>query len=379
MKPLIGYLSMTVVIILILCAGCSDDGSRKKSSSVFDSFTKDQEPPVAGKSITVKKIDSQTVTVTWEASSDDTTSDKNLQYKLVLSKNNNIGTVEDAERNGRTVMGWTPGTLTRQVKGISPSSIYYFTALVRDDAGNVAVYMPQRLSSPDSNPPVVKGSLAFSNISKDSLLVTWPPAVDDVTSQENLQYKLLYMPPNSMRMVVDAENNGTMIMDWTANMRSRQVSGIQPVNSYYFVVMVKDEAGNRASYPPQKPSASDTRPPDADMGVYVSEVNDRNATVSWNLASDDITPQDKLQYKVVYSKNRDIYTAQDAEAHGQTALGWTANVTSHKVKGLEPSTTYYFVTIVKDEAGNTSIYDVENVITQHDSGKSEEEDKEYEE
>jgi hypothetical protein len=184
------------------------------------------------------------------------------------------------------------------------------------------------------------------------------------------------MPQGGMRMTIDAENNGALLMDWAVNARSHRVNGLAPVNAYYFVVMVRDEAGNKANYSPQKVTgSSDSIPPSADEGVFVSDVTDRSATVSWNAATDDMTTQEKLQYKVVYSKNRDIFSVNDAESNGQTALGWTANISSHKVRGLEPSTTYYFVTIVKDEAGNASLYDIQNASTQNDTGKEDEEDE----
>jgi hypothetical protein len=303
--------------------------------------------------------------VSWEASTDNETLTKDLQYKLIYSTRNNINTVNSAVKNGTVVMGWTPGTLSRQVKGLSASGTYYFTALVRDKAGNIAVYMPQALSTLDSNPPVAKGQVSLSNISKDSLVVSWPPAIDDITPQENLQYKLLNMPPNSMRMVVNAENNGTLIMDWTVNVKSRQVNGIASINSYNFVVMVKDEAGNKTNYPPQKSSALDVNAPQVGSGITVSDISFDSATVSWEVANDDVTAPEKLQYKVVYSTGSDINTVNEADSSGQVTLGWTANVSTHRVSGLEPSTTYYIVTLVKDEAGNTALYEPHEVATLH--------------
>jgi hypothetical protein len=161
-------------------------------------------------------------------------------------------------------------------------------------------------------------------------------------------------------------------MDWSLNARSKQVSGLNSINTYYFVVMVRDEAGNKAMFPPQKvsgPGASaDTNVPQIDGGLAVSDVTSGTAIVTWSASSDDVSPSEKLQYKVIYSTNRDIDTVKDAEANGQTAVGWTANITSHKVSGLEPATTYYFVTLVRDEAGNTSISYPQEATTQASSG-----------
>jgi hypothetical protein len=204
-----------------------------------------------------------------------------------------------------------------------------------------------------------------SNISRDSLVVSWPPAIDDVTSQDNLQYKLISMPPNSTRVMVSDENNGTLIMDWTVNVRSRQVNGLASANSYNFIVMVKDEAGNKTIYPPQKSSSLDVNAPQVESGITVSEVSFDGATVSWEAANDDVTAPEKLQYKVIYSTDRNIDNVSEADSNGQVALGWTANISVHKVSGLEPSTTYYIVTLVRDEAGNASLYEPREVTTKH--------------
>jgi hypothetical protein len=370
MKPSNRVIWLVALISFFIIAGCSDDKERGDSGSRDSVSGKDNISPTPGKKISVTQSTPKIILVSWDASTDNETLTKDLQYKLIYSTRSNINTVNSAEKNGTVVMGWSPGTLSRQVKGLSASGTYYFTALVRDKAGNMAVYMPQMLSTVDSTPPVAKGSVSVSNISKDSLMVSWPPAIDDVTSQEKLQYKLLYTPPNNIRMIANAENSGTLIMDWTVNVKSRQVNDLALMSSYYFVVMVKDEAGNKTMYPPQKGTVLDTsapgasaNTPSAESGVTVNDITSDSAIVSWGTANDDTASTEKLQYKVVYSTSRNIDNVNDANANGQVALGWTANVSSHRISGLEPSTNYYIATLVKDEAGNETLYGSREVTT----------------
>jgi hypothetical protein len=370
MKPPNRVIWIMALIAFFSIAGCSRDKGEGDSSSGTAVSGRDNIPPTPGKRVSVKESGLKTIVVSWDTSSDNETPEKDLQYKLIYSKKNNISTIESAEKYGTVVMGWTPGSLSRQVKGLSTADTYYFTVLVRDRAGNIAVYMPQALSTVDSTPPVAKGPVVVSNISKDSLMVSWPPAIDDVTSQEKLQYKLLYTPPNNIRMIANAENSGTLIMDWTVNVKSRQVNDLALMSSYYFVVMVKDEAGNKTMYPPQKGTVPDAsapglgaNAPSAESGVTVSDITSDSATVSWGTANDDAASNEKLQYKVVYSTSRNIDNVNDANANGQVALGWTANVSSHRISGLEPSTTYYITTLVKDEAGNETLYGSREVTT----------------
>jgi hypothetical protein len=365
MKPSNRVIWLVALIPFLIISGCSDDKEGANSASGDSVSAHDNISPTPGKKISVKQTAPKIIMVLWDASTDNETVTKDLQYKLIYSTRNNIGTVDSAEKNGTVVMGWTPGTLSRQIKGLSTSNTYYFTALVRDKAGNIAVYMPQTLSTQDSNPPVAKGQVSVSNISKDSIIVSWPPAIDDVTAQENLQYKLLYMPHDSTKMTVNPENSGTLIMDWTANAKSKQVNGLASTNSYYFVVMVKDEAGNKTLYPSQKFSSLDVNAPQVDSGIIVSEISPEGVTVSWEAASDDVTSPDKLQYKVVYSTDRNVDNVSEADSNGQVSLGWTANISTHKVSGLEPSTTYYIVTLVRDEAGNEALYEPREITTTH--------------
>jgi hypothetical protein len=363
MKPSNRVIWLVAIIAFFIIEGCSGDKEGVSSGSGDSVSGNDNISPTPGEKISVKESAPKIIVVSWDASSDNKTLEKDLQYKLIYSKKNNINTVESAEKNGMVIMGWTPGTLSRQVKGLSAADTYYFTALVRDRAGNIAVYMPQALSTQDLIPPVGKGPVSVSNISRDSLVVSWPSAIDDVTPQENLQYKLLYMPPNNMRMMANAENNGMLIMDWTVNVKSRQVSGLASINSYNFVVMVKDEAGNKTMYPAQKSSVLDVNAPQVESEITLSEISFDGATVSWGAANDDVTAPEKLQYKVIYSTARDIDTVNDADNNGQVALPWTANVSTCRISGLEPSTTYYIATLVKDEAGNKTLYEPREVTT----------------
>jgi hypothetical protein len=363
MKPSNRVIWLVALIPSLIIAGCSGDKEGVSSSSGNSVSAKDNISPAPGRKISVTQTAPKVILVLWDASDDNETPKKDLQYKLIYSTRNNIGTVDSAEKNGTVVMGWTPGTLSRQVKGLSASDTYYFTALVRDKAGNMAVYKPQALSTQDSNPPVAKGQVSLSNISKDSIIVSWPPSVDDVTSQENLQYKLLYLPSDSTKSTANPEISGTLIMDWTANVKSKQVNGLASANSYYFVVMVRDEAGNKTIYPSQKLSTLDVNAPQMDSGIVVSEITSDGVTVSWEAASDDVTAPDKLQYKVVYSTDRNIDKVSEADSSGKVSLGWTANIITHKVTGLEPSTTYYILTLVKDEAGNEALYEPKEITT----------------
>lgn len=290
MKPSYRMIWFMTLIVFFIIPGCSNDKKESDSGSGHSLFGNDNISPAPGKKISVAQKTPQNLVVSWDASTDYETLQKNLQYKLVYSTRNNINTIENAEKNGTVVMGWTPGTLSRQVKGLSATGTYYFTVLVRDEAGNTAVYVPQSLSPGDSN-----------------------------------------LPAASMAM--------------------------------------RDEAANKAMFPQRKPTAHDSNTPQIGSDLTLSDISFDGVTVSWEPADDDATAPERLQYKVIYSTSRDIDNVKDAENNGQTSMEWTANLTTHRVSGLEPSITYYIVTLVKDEAGNTSLYEPHEVTTASQSVK----------
>lgn len=78
--------------------------------------------------------------------------------------------------------------------------------------------------------------------------------------------------------------------------------------------------------------------------------------VSWTAATDNVTLQSAIKYKVVYSLSNNLTTIADAEANGTVALDYTENTTSLSVSGLSALSTYYVAVIAKDTAGNKAIY-----------------------
>ncbi len=294
MKPSYRMIWFMALIVFFIIPGCSNDKKESDSDSGYSLFRNDNIPPTPGKRISVTQKTPQNIIISWDASSDFETLQKNLQYKLVYSARNNISTVESAEKNGTVIMGWTPGTLSRQVKGLSASGSYYFTVLVRDEAGNIAVYVPQSMSAPNSNIPAAN-------------------------------------------------------------------------------ITMRDESANKPMFPPRKPTSHDENAPQVDAGLTVSDISFDSATVSWEPAYDNVTAPERLQYKVIYSTSRDIDNVKDAENNGQIAMEWTANITSHRISGLESAATYYIVTFVRDEAGNTALYEPHEVTTISQTGNGSEE------
>jgi hypothetical protein len=91
-------------------------------------------------------------------------------------------------------------------------------------------------------------------------------------------------------------------------------------------------------------------------GYSFTHVSGTAISLNWTAASDSLTPQEDLYYKVVSSPNADIGTVGDAETNGTVAQAWLPNVTSAQVQASSYSQNTYYAVLVRDEAGNITTY-----------------------
>lgn len=173
-----------------------------------------------------------------------------MQYRLLRSTAANISNVTDAEANGTVVLDWTANTTLATDTGLTAETAYYYNVLVKDEAENVAAYTISSQSTLDGTPPLPgnSGTITASNVSWTSLTLNWTRASDNVSHWSDLTYKVFRSGTPNISTATDAEANGTVILDWAADISGTAVLGLLPSNTYYFNVVVRDEAANAAAY-----------------------------------------------------------------------------------------------------------------------------------
>lgn len=97
--------------------------------------------------------------------------------------------------------------------------------------------------------------------------------------------------------------------------------------------------------------------------IATSNITTSEVQLGWAKASDDITTQGDLEYRVYQSSSNNIGTVSTIESNGTPLGGYTKDITSFNVAGLAANTTYYFNVIVKDTDGNKSAYMMQQVTT----------------
>ena len=216
-------------------------------------------PPTVGTSISITAITAAGLTLNWGAASDNATTTVNLQYKVVKDDTNsvNIDTVAEADaKNGANLLqDWTANITTKIVTGLTPSTMYYFAVLVKDAAGNKAIYAPaSQATTSDTTAPIVGAAISMSAVTATGLTLNWGAASDNATTQASLQYKVVKDDASYFNIdtvaEADAKIGTNLLQDWTANIATKIVTGLTPSTMYYFAVLVKDAAGNKALYTP---------------------------------------------------------------------------------------------------------------------------------
>jgi DNA-binding beta-propeller fold protein YncE len=198
------------------------------------------------------------------------------------------------------------------------------------------------------------GALTIQEIRAGAVALRWQAATDADLASEKLEYRLYSSQSDNIRTPDQASANGVPAIGWTANCTNATASSLLLVTPYYFNVLVRDLAGNVAAYAcASATTLNDTLAPlpGGSGALTVSGTAQQSVTLSWLAGSDNVTPQESLQYLAYYSLANNIDTVHNTEANGVPFGGWSAGITSKQVTGLTDNTQYYFNVLIQDEVG----------------------------
>jgi Fibronectin type III domain len=332
--------------------------------------------PGGGGAITISNLGSGGVTLNWTKATDDISSQAQLSYEVRRSSTPNIDTVLGAEAYGTPVVAYITDISYANVTSLTPETTYYFNVIVKDAAGNRAIYATRSVTTTpyvDTVLPVPgSGGAITANVgASETATLSWVKATDNLSTAAQLLYEVRKSLSNNIDTVGKAEANGTIVLNYTADVGSTSVTGLSVGTSYYFNVIVKDAAGNKNQYQPATVLlAADTTPPvPGNFGQMTSIVTSSSATINWAKAMDNISQPAALQYEVRLSDKNNISSLANAQTNGTIVKPYTADINTFVVNGLSSGSDYFLNVIVKDEANNKAIYTVKKVSTDGPSGK----------
>jgi len=115
---------------------------------------------------------------------------------------------------------------------------------------------------------------------------------------------------------------------------------------------------------PGNETSDSTAPIPGNSGlIIVSSITANSLVLNWDASIDAVTIQSNLSYAVYQSTSSNISTVNQCEKNGVLILDYTTGLLSNNITDLAASTIYYFNVIVKDSAGNKSVYTMKQVST----------------
>jgi hypothetical protein len=219
----------------------------------------------------------------------------------------------------------------------------------------------------DQEPPRLGTGLSFASATATGITLRWGAAYDDTTAAEALEYRVVKASREAaIDTVAEASRvlEADVVLEWSAAATSAAVANVEGANELFYAVLVRDGSGNAALYPPTR--STDTAAP-AVAEATLSAVTTSGMTVSWESASDELSPPTALAYKVVRSTARaNIDTVLEVvNATGSmVGLDWTAGAGTVDLAGLVAGVTYYVTVAVRDEVGNVALYPIVDAATQ---------------
>ena len=272
---------------------------------VYEGLVPDTTAPTPGSSgtITTASVLDTSLTLNWTKATDDTDVQASLQYLAYRSLSSNLDSVSEIEA-GTAIGTYTADINTKSVTGLTAKTTYYFNVIVKDTAGNKAAYAKKMQATADLSTPVPgsSGTLTPSIVTATSLSLTWAKASDVDDAQASLQYLVYY----STSTMGSTPWTGTAVGSYAADIDTKAVTGLSASTPYYFNVVVKDAAENRAIYSELPQSTTGLIPTNvtgpvtvANTGGTITLTEDMTVTASGELTLDVAEIGDLLGGKVI--------------------------------------------------------------------------------
>jgi hypothetical protein len=281
------------------------------------------------------------VDVSWDAATDDLTPSEAIVYVVYawpITAPRDLGEPRAITR---------PGATSVSVGGLyDPNAVYAFEVHARDAAENLDANTATLSSRAgvDAEPPSFAGCTSARATSAGSAVVSWPPAVDDVTPADQIAYDVFVAPKQGAQ---DFKAAPALMVKGTT---SATLFGLPSQTTLYFVCRARDASGNEDQNAIERIAttlADDTPPTFAGLtGVNVDSLA-RTVSITWDPALDDKTPPDQIVYDVYQSK-----TPGGEDFAGAPLVGSDRGATSIVVSDLVSDSTLYWVVRARDLAGN---------------------------
>jgi hypothetical protein len=283
------------------------------------------------------------------------------EYRVVVSTNDDIGTLAGAMRNGLPVTDFLPGTNSCRIYPLVDGQRYYVNVVVRDGYDNYAVYRMRDFETLDRDAarPGDGGVITALASASNTITIGWTHALDRLDAPGTLQYHVYC----NRDCILDTRGRilafGIPVVTVTGT-NVAVVSNLEFSTQYSINILVENSRGVMAAYSVLSAATLDDVPPVPGGGgvLQASEIGPDSLLLSWSPANDPLEPQDGLEYRVYYGTNGagTLGSVGAILANGTAISDWTAGLASWQVTNLAPLSLYQFAVLVRDRFGNMAAY-----------------------
>lgn len=214
-----------------------------------------------------------TVTVAWNASSDNSGS---LTYEVRMWQEGRYVTVATLPR--------TQTTFTKT--GLIPNVQYFFHVEASDASGNRSISNgAYTTTDADRTPPATPANLRVTRVTASQIDLSWDAAADDT----GIRSYLVAPSPREGNLMFTGPTSATIV-------------GLAPRTTYTFTVKAQDLGYNVSPASPAvsatTAASTDVTPPTAPANLSVSDQYCGEVRVTWTQSTDDQDPQSAIRYRI---------------------------------------------------------------------------------
>lgn len=92
------------------------------------------------------------------------------------------------------------------------------------------------------------GSINTNGKTISTISISWAQAGDNITPANLLEYSVYYSKNSAIDTFQNAQMNGSQALNWTSNITSHIITGLENNTNYYINVFVRDSANNISGY-----------------------------------------------------------------------------------------------------------------------------------
>lgn len=189
-----------------------------------------------------------------------------------------------------------------------------------------------------------------------TLTLNWTKASDNYTAEADLTYFVYRSDSNNIDTVQNTEDNGTLLnIGGAADINTYNVSGLNPGTTYYFNVIVADEAGYKAAY-----SSLDAAWKSSDAGlISVAGQTDNNPGGGTGEAADvAVTWVVNVDNAKAALALADIAAAEGATFRLFTDMDYTAEILGEETLPLGVGNTIVYIRVDAEDGITMKFYEV---------------------